>query len=120
VLPAVLFFGPSYLILDAWAAAAKSAAIAARGAGTINSAAFAILATMIEDAMMMHRARLSCRSLASRIDLERDLTPRMIGQVLCRSIMLGRILAQLCEEAAEPVQRRVHIAADILILGVQR
>jgi hypothetical protein len=119
-LPAVMLFGPAYVGLEAWATAARSAAIAARGAGTLNAASFGILTTMLDDAVLMHRARRSCRSLGSRLALERDLAPRTVGRSLCRTIMLLRILVQLYEEAAEPVQRRVSIAAEILIFGTSR
>jgi hypothetical protein len=94
------------LALDVAVSAAKSMEVAARGARVWNAAVFAYAWTMVEDACVAHRSRLSCRSLAGLLRLERDLAPHAVAELAMRTAVLGRIGVQIMQDAASPLHQQ--------------
>jgi hypothetical protein len=72
----------------------------------------------MEDGFSAARVRLSCSSLASLADLERELTARAISDVTARLCLLPTIASQIAEETAYPVQRLVGLELEKLTPAV--
>jgi hypothetical protein len=92
----------------------KSAKILTRSLGVWNAALYGFVCTTMEDGFSAVRVRLSCSSLASLADLERDLTARAISDVTARLCLLLTIALQIAEETAYPVQRLVGLELERL------
>lgn len=92
----------------------KSCEIVLRGVPVWMVAAEAAWSATLDDVAAAQRSRMSCRSLASLFALERDLTLRTHAAALSRQCLLLRIVLQLCDEAADPPQRLVGFAFDVV------
>jgi hypothetical protein len=100
--------------LDASAAWRKSAEILTRSLGVWNAAFSGVAWVTMEDAFAAGRGRLSCSSLGSLADLERELTIRTISKVTARVCLLLTIALQIIEETAYPLQRLVGLELEKL------
>jgi hypothetical protein len=57
-----------------------------------------------EDAISAARARLSCTTVGSVMDLERDLAPRLLAEAFDRFCLLSTIAFQIGDEAGYPLR----------------
>jgi hypothetical protein len=57
-----------------------------------------------EDAVGAARARLSCTTIGSVMDLERDLAPRLLAEAFDRFCLLSTITFQIGDEAGYPLR----------------
>jgi hypothetical protein len=82
----------------------KSAEIMLRSTRVWNAALFGLSWMTLEDAINAARAQLSCRTLGSVMELERDLTPRLAADAFDRFLCLMNISSQIGEEAGYPLR----------------
>jgi hypothetical protein len=82
----------------------KSAEIMARSTRVWNAALFGLSWMTLEDAINAARVRLSCRTLGSLMELERDLAPRLVADAFDRFLRLMTISSQIGEEAGYPLR----------------
>jgi hypothetical protein len=80
-------------------ACCKSAEIMLRSSRVWNAALSGLLWMTVEDAISAARARLSCATFGSVMDLERDLAPRLLADAFDRFCRLLTISSQIGEEA---------------------
>jgi hypothetical protein len=82
----------------------KSAEIMLRSTGVWNAALFGLSWMTLEDAINAARAQLSCKTLGSVMELERDLAPRLAADAFDRFLRLMTISSQIGEEAGYPLR----------------
>jgi Phasin protein len=92
----------------------KSADIILRSLRVWNAALFGLAWMTTEDAFDAARARLSCTTLGSLADLERELAPRLLADAFARFCLLMTISTQIGEEASYPLQRRLIVELEKL------
>lgn len=101
------------------AALLKSEDIAARVVRGWQQAWRGTLYMQLDEALAHLRTRLSCRSPASLLALERDLLRISMARSLERAAMLGRMVVQGLEDISVPLWRRCDPAVTQGGLGLQ-
>ena len=85
-------------------ACCKSAEIMLRSSRVWNAALSGLSWMTFEDAVSAARARLSCTTIGSVMELERDLAPRLLADAFDRFCRLFTISSQIGEEAGTPLR----------------
>ena len=112
-LPAPLVQWQGYII-DSGAAWLKSSEILVRGMNFWNAAFVGVISMSLDDQMAARRTRLSCRSIGSRLRLEKDFASCAFSDAFARMALLARIALHLGEDACYPLQRHSSVMLETL------